>query len=58
MTFNPYTFEHSAWVRYTTASLLAAAAAGLVYWIASKLFILPRGLGGYTSMTQSSTSAK
>lgn len=57
LTFNPYTFEHSSWFRYTTASLLAATAAGLVYWIASKLFILPRGLGGYTSIPTTSTAA-
>ena len=57
VTFNPYTFEHSSWFRYTTASLLAAAAAALLYWIASKLFILPRGLGGYISIPTTSTAA-
>ncbi|MGP5257384.1 thiamine permease [Arthrobacter sp. MYb211] len=58
VTFNPYSFEHSEWFRYTTASLLAAAAAGSVYWIASRLFILPRGLGAYTSDSTTSTTTK
>jgi Cytosine/uracil/thiamine/allantoin permeases len=58
ITFNPLTFEHTGYFRYTTASLLAAAAAGIVYWIASRLFILPRGLGGYTSITTTSTAAE
>ncbi|MFJ2353500.1 purine-cytosine permease family protein [Glutamicibacter sp. NPDC087673] len=58
LTFNPYTFEHSVWFRYTTASLLAAVVAGLMYWIASKLFILPRQLGGYSSIPTTSTPAK
>ena len=49
ITFNPLTFEHTAYFRFTTASLLAAAVAGLVYWILSRVLILPRGLGGYTT---------
>lgn len=57
ITFNPLTFEHTGYFRYTTASLLAAAAAGIVYWIASKIFILPRGLGGYTSSPTTSPAA-
>ncbi|GAA1497066.1 purine-cytosine permease family protein [Paeniglutamicibacter kerguelensis] len=47
VTFNPLTFEHTGYFRYTTASLLAAVAAGLIYWAMSALFVVPRGLGGY-----------
>ena len=47
VTFNPLSFEHTGYFRYTTASLLAAVVAGLAYWALSALFVVPRGLGGY-----------
>ncbi|MGL3806954.1 purine-cytosine permease family protein [Paeniglutamicibacter sp. R2-26] len=47
VTFNPLSFEHTGYFRYTTASLLAAAVAGIAYWALSALFVVPRGLGGY-----------
>lgn len=52
VTFNPLTFEHTGYFRYTTASLLAAAAAALLYWIFSLIFTLPRKQGGYTDFAQ------
>lgn len=57
-TFNPLTFEHTGYFRYTTASLLATVAAGLLYWVASRLFILPRGLGGYSPICSTTPVAK
>lgn len=54
ITFNPLTFEHAAFFRYTTASLLAALIAGLIYWVLSVLIIIPRGLGGYRSVLEKS----
>lgn len=47
ITFNPLTFDHAVYFRFTTASLLTAAAAGVVYWILSIAFVLPRRLGDY-----------
>ncbi|MFF5791820.1 purine-cytosine permease family protein [Paeniglutamicibacter sp. NPDC012692] len=47
VTFNPLSFEHTGYFQYTTASLLAAVAAGLIYWAMSALIVVPRGLGGY-----------
>lgn len=56
VTFNPLTFEHTGYFRYTTASLLAALVAGLCYWVLSVLIIIPRGLGGYRAIPEKHTT--
>ena len=50
VTFNPYTFSHSGYFVFTTASLLTAAVAGVIYWILSEAFTNPRGFGGYKTV--------
>jgi nucleobase:cation symporter-1, NCS1 family len=44
---NPVTYEPSGLFRYTTASLPAFVAAGLVHYVLTRLIVAPRGLGGY-----------
>ena len=49
ITFNPLTFAHTGYFRFTTASVLTTIAAGVVYWIFSHPLTLSRGLGGYAN---------
>lgn len=55
LTFNPLTFAHAAHFQFTTASLLAAAVAGALYWIVSVTLVRPRGMGGYARPTNRTT---
>ena len=44
---NPLTFESAAVFRYTTATLPAFLVAGVVYYLLTRLVVVPAGKGGY-----------
>ena len=44
---NPLTYESRFPYEWTTASIPAGLASGLVYWLVTRLVIIPNGKGGY-----------
>ena len=52
---HPITYVPSELFQYTTASLPSCLVASLVYYVLTKLFVIPRGAGGYNIQTPVST---
>lgn len=44
---NPISFEGATLFDYASATLPAMALAGILYYLITKLFIIPKGMGGY-----------
>lgn len=49
VTLDPISFESAAYFRYTTASLPAFVVAGVLYYVLTRLVVVPAGKGGYVS---------
>ncbi|WHY82093.1 purine-cytosine permease family protein [Siminovitchia fortis] len=44
---DPISFEGSAFFDYASATLPAMLLAGILYYVITKLFVIPKGMGGY-----------
>lgn len=47
LVLDPVTFESAAFFRYTTATLPAFLVAGVLYYVLTRLVVMPAGKGGY-----------
>lgn len=52
---DPVTYVYRAPFQYTTASFPAAIVAGIAYFAGTRLFLAPRGIGGYGRQTASAS---